>query len=43
MAHRLSEQQQKAGMVWECWFRVAMKDDAIESITRTRCQIFPSN
>ena len=31
MAHALSGQ---AGMVWEFWFRVAMKDDAIESITR---------
>ena len=34
MAQKLSEQQQKAGMVWENWFRVAMKHDAIESITQ---------
>ena len=34
MAQALKEKQQKAGMVWENWFRMAMKDDAIESITR---------
>ena len=33
MAQRLREQQ-KVSMVWEFWFRAAMKDDAIESITQ---------
>merc|ERR1719445_459219 len=34
MAHKLSEEQQKAGVVWERWFRQETKDDAIESITQ---------
>ena len=44
MAQRLS-QQQKAGIVWECWFRDIMNDAAmsLQNITQIICAYYDSD